>query len=80
MKSISATQARKDIYNLVKSVDSGHEPVQITSRNANAILISESDWRAIQETLYLLSIPNMREKIKQGLQTPLKECDKDIDW
>jgi len=80
MKTITATQARKEIYHLVADVDMNHEPIQITSKRANAILLSESDWNNIQETLYLLSIPKMRESIKQGLDTPLDNCEKNIDW
>jgi len=80
MKTITATAARDDIYNIIESVATEHEPIHITSKKAHAILIAESDWRAIQETLYLLSIPNMRESIRQGLDTPLLGCDKELDW
>lgn len=79
MKTLTATQARKEIYHLVEEVDMNHQPIQITSKRANAVLISEADWNNIQETLYLLSIPNMRESIKKGLETPLDNCQKDID-
>ena len=80
MKSISATQARKDIYNLLESVEEDHQPVQITGKRTNAVLVSESDWLAMQETLYLLSIPGMRESIRKGLDTKLDDCDEDIGW
>lgn len=80
MKSIPVTQARKDIYRLIESVDEEHQPIQITGKQNNAILLSESDWRAIQETLYLLSIPGMRESIREGLDTSFEECDEDPDW
>jgi antitoxin YefM len=80
MKNVTATQARKDIYNLIEAVELNHEPIQITSKRANAVLIAESDWRAIQETLHLLSIPDMRESIKTGLKTPLKKCKEELDW
>lgn len=80
MKTISATVARNDIYRLIESVSTEHQPIHITSKRAHAILVGEEDWRAIQETLYLLSIPNMRESIKKGLETPLSGCDEDLDW
>lgn len=80
MRSITATQARNSIYRLIDAVEGNHEPIQITGKNANAILISESDWSAIQETLYLSTIPGMHESIKEGLKTPLSDCDKDLDW
>lgn len=80
MKNITATQARKDIYNLIEAVEANHEPIQINSKRSNAVLIAESDWRAIQETLYLLSVPGMRESIQKGLKTSLKKCKEDIDW
>ena len=57
-----------------------NEPVQITGRRSAAVLVSQEDWRAIQETLYLLSIPGMRASIRRGLATPLKECVKELDW
>ena len=80
MKSISVTQARKDIYNLLESVEESHQPIQITGKRSNAVLVSESDWLALQETLYLLSIPGMRESIRKGLETELDECDEDLEW
>lgn len=80
MKTLTATEARKNIYHLLALVEKNHETVQITGKVANAILIAESDWNAIQETLYLLSVPGMRESIRKGLKTPIKRCDKDLRW
>jgi len=80
MKIITATEARKKIYHLVESVEQSHRPVHITSKRANAVLVAESDWRNIQETLYLLSIPGMRESIRKGLKEPIKNCKKGLDW
>ena len=80
MQTLTATEARKDIYRLLELVEKNHETVHITGKIANAILIAESDWNAIQETLYLLSVPGMRESIRKGLKTPIKRCDKDIHW
>jgi PHD/YefM family antitoxin component YafN of YafNO toxin-antitoxin module len=61
-------------------VKESHEPVQIVGKRSSAVLISEEDWREIQETLYLTSVPGMRESIQKGLETPLKECKEDLDW
>ena len=80
MKSISVTKARSDLYKLIDSTENSHEPVQIIGKRSNAVLISEQDWRAIEETLFLLSIPKMRESIRKGLNTTLDECYEDIDW
>lgn len=80
MKTLTATQARKDIYRLLDETSETHEPVQITGKRSNAVLVSESDWRSIQETLHLMSIPGMTESIKDGLETPVEECDEELDW
>lgn len=80
MQTLTATQARKNIYQLLELLEKNHETVQITGKTTNAILITESDWNAIQETLYLLSVPGMRESIKKGLKIPIKKCGKDIHW
>lgn len=80
MKTYSATEARKNIYNIIESVELSHQPVQITSKRSSAVMISESDWNAIQETLYLLSFPKMGESIREGMNTPLDDCNKDLDW
>lgn len=68
------------IYKLLDDAAISHEPIQITGKRSNAILVSESDWRAIQETLYLLSVPGMRESILSGMKTPVGECDKEPAW
>ncbi|MBW2064396.1 MAG: type II toxin-antitoxin system Phd/YefM family antitoxin [Deltaproteobacteria bacterium] len=80
MPTITATEARSKLYRLIDQAASSHEPIVITGKRANAVLISEDDWRAVQETLYLLSIPGMRESIREGLKTPLEECAEDLDW
>lgn len=80
MKTINATQARNTLYKLIDEAKSSHEPIHITGKRSNAVLISEEDWTSIQETLYLLSIPNMRESIIEGLKTPVSECSEDLDW
>jgi prevent-host-death family protein len=80
MTTLTVSQARTKLYKLLDKVALSHEPIQITGKRNNAVLISEEDWRAIRETLYLLSIPKMRESIRKGLKTPLKECGKELEW
>ena len=77
MVSMTATQARKRLYTLLDQVADSHEPVQIAGKRNSAVLIAEDDWRAIQETLYLVSIPGMRESIRKGLKTPVRKCDRE---
>ncbi len=80
MTSISVTQARSKLYQLVDDASSSHEPVQITGKRSTAVLVSEEDWRSIQETLYLVSIPGMRESIRKGLKEPLRRSSKTLIW
>ena len=80
MTTITATEARKLLYKLLDDVSESHEPIQITGKRSRAVLIAEDDWRAVQETLYLTSIPGMRESIIEGMQTPVAECDEELDW
>ncbi len=80
MATLTISQARERLYRLVDEAAQSHEPVLITGKRANAVLVSEADWRAITETLHLLGIPGMRESIREGLQTPVEECLKEIDW
>ena len=80
MKTISVTKARSALYKLLDETSKTHEPIHITGKRSNAVLISEDDWRSIEETLYLLSIPNMRESIREGLKTPVDECSKELEW
>ena len=80
MTTLTASKARVTLYKLLDKAAESHEPIQITGKRHNAILIAEEDWRAIKETLYLLSIPGMRESIRQGLKAPLKKCSKRLKW
>ena len=80
MKSLSVNKAREILNQLIKEVGCDHEPIQIKGADASAVLLDEDDWRAIQETLYLLSVPGMRESIREGLQTPIDECAEEIAW
>jgi prevent-host-death family protein len=78
MWTFSASQARLNLCHLIASAADG--PVRIAGRRGNAVLISEEDWQAIQETLYLVSIPGMRESIRKGLKTPGARCKTELNW
>lgn len=80
MTGITATEARSNLYRLIDETAESHEPIVITGKRNNAVLLSESDWSAIQETLYLLSVPGMRESIREGMDTPADECHEALDW
>ena len=80
MKSIKVTKARSNIYKLLQEANQSHEPIQITGKESNAVLIAEEDWNAIQETLFLLTIPGMRKSILKGMKTPVDECVEELDW
>ncbi len=80
MPTISATTARKDIYKLIDRAAMEHEPITITGKRNNAVLINESDWLAIQETIYLSSIPGMRDSIVRGMQADDSEFTDQLDW
>jgi len=80
MTSITATHARRTLYRLLDDLAESHEPIQIAGKRSSAVLVSEEDWRAVQETLYLVSIPGMRESIRRGLKTPIEKCEEELDW
>lgn len=80
MKTLTAGQARGRLQKLLLEMAASHEPVHIMGKNANAVLVAEEDWRAIQETLHLLSIPGMRESIRAGKDAPLAECSAELEW
>lgn len=80
MQTLSASSARTNLYRLIDEAASSHQPVVITGKRANAVLVSQEDWSAIQETLFLVSIPNMRESILEGMNTPVSELKTQLDW
>lgn len=80
MPTLTATEARKRLFTLVDEVAESHEPIQIVGKRNSAFLVSEEDWRAIEETLYLSSLLGMRESIGDGLKTPVEECEEELDW
>ncbi len=80
MKTITVSKAREKLYRLLDEAASSHEPIQITGKRNNVVLISEEDWNSVQETLYLLSIPGMRESIREGMETPLEDTSAEPGW
>ncbi len=80
MTTVSATEARKQLYKLIDDVAESHEPVQITGKRGNAVLVGEDDWRAVQETLHLISIPGMRESIREGIAAPVEDLEDQLGW
>lgn len=80
MTILNATEARTRLYSLIDETASTHRPIVIKGKRSNAILLSEEDWNAINETLYLMSVPGMRESIIEGMATDISECSKDLDW
>ena len=80
MSTVTTTEARKDLYRLIDQVQVTHEPIQITGKRGNAVLVGEDDWRAVQETLFLASIPGMRESILGGMATPVDELEDEPGW
>ncbi len=80
MPILNVTDARSKLYALIDETARTHRPIIITGKRGNAVLLSEEDWNAINETLYLVSIPGMRESIREGMETDLDECAKDLEW
>lgn len=79
MSTISVSEARSNLLNLVDAVATSHDPILIIGERNNVVLLSEEDWRAINETLFLLGVPGMRESLHEGMNTPVDECDDDLD-
>ena len=80
MPILSASEARSNLYRLIDLANDSHEPVIISGKRNNAVLISEEDWKAIQETLFLVSIPGMKESIVDGMKEPLEKSTNKINW
>ena len=80
MTTLTASEARTNLYRIIDESANAHEPFLITGKRNNAVLVSESDWMAIQETLHLLSVPGMRESIIEGLNTPTKDLSESVEW
>ena len=80
MTTLNATEARSRLYTLIDEAAETHKPIVITGKRANAVLLSEEDWNAINETIYLLSVAEMRESIREGIKQSLDECSQELDW
>lgn len=80
MTTLTASEARSNLYRLIDETATSHQPVLITGKRHSAVLVSEDDWAAMQETIYLLSIPGMRESIREGMAAAPEECSKELDW
>ena len=80
MTTFNATEARTNLYRLIDEATRTHKPITITGKRGNAVLLAEEDWNAINETLYLLSIPGMRESIREGMESSLENCDTEPAW
>ena len=80
MENLTASTARANLYRLMDQTAASHEPITILGKRNNAVLVSAEDWQAIQETLYLLSVPGMRESIKEGMQESVESCATELDW
>jgi prevent-host-death family protein len=80
MPTLTASEARAGLYRLIDQVAESHQPIVISGKRANAVLISEEDWSAIQETLYVMAIPGMCESIKDAMSQPLDKTKKDVKW
>ena len=80
MTILNATEARTRLYSLIDEAADTHQPIIITGKRGNAVLVSEEDWNSISETLHLLSVPGMLESIKEGMNEPITKFSKDIDW
>ncbi len=80
MTAITASEARANLYRLIDEAAASHQPLLISGKRNSAVLVSAEDWEAIQETLFLLSVPGMRESIREGMETPAEDCSADLDW
>jgi antitoxin YefM len=80
MTILTASEARANLYRLIDQTAESHQPVVIAGKRSSAVLLAEEDWQAIQETLYLLSVPGMRESIKKGMAEPLAKSAKGLRW
>jgi len=80
MRILTASEARTNLYRLMDQSAESHQPIMISGKRTNSVLVSLKDWEAIQETLYLLSVPGMRESIKEGMAETTESCAKELDW
>lgn len=80
MQTLTASQARANFYRLMDQAAERHQPITISGKRHDVVLLSAEDWQAVQETLYLLSVPGMRESIREGMAQPVDTCATELDW
>ena len=80
MQTLTASEARANLYRLMDQAAESHQPITISGKRHDSVLLSAEDWQAIQETLYLLSVPGMRESIREGMAESLESCVTELDW
>ena len=80
MRTLTASEARANLYRLMDQAAESHQPITIAGKRHDAVLLAAEDWQAIQETLFLLAVPGMRESIKEGMGEQVGTCAKELDW
>lgn len=80
MSTLTVSEARANLYRLMDQAAESHQPILISGKRHNSVLLAEEDWAAIQETLFLLSVPGMRESIKSGMAESVESCSTELDW
>lgn len=80
MAVLTASEARANLYRLIDQAAESHQPIVIAGKRSSAVLVSEEDWQAIQETMFLLSVPGMRESIREAMAEPLAKSAKELNW
>ncbi len=80
MSTLTVSEARANLYRLIDEAAESHVPIRITGKRNSAVLVSEKDWASVQETIYLLSVPGMRESVKEGINAPVEEFKTELDW
>ncbi len=80
MTTFTASEARASLYRLIDETAANHQPIVITGKRNSAVLVSAEDWASMQETMYLLSVPGMRESIRAGLAESVDNCSKEMKW
>ena len=80
MNTINVTNARKNLYKIIKSINDSHEPIHITGKNGAVVMIAEEDWKSIEETLFLIADPKLRKSIIDGMDEPIENCSEKLDW
>ncbi len=80
MAVLTASEARANLYRLIDQAAESHQPIVIAGKRSSAVLVSEEDWQAIQDTMFLLSIPGMRKSIRDAMAEPLAKSAKELNW